>query len=179
MTITLTPGDIIIHLIMIFGAAFLLSKLPRLLSVVGDYWASRRMSSRRRRAAWLEDRLSQYEADFSDIRVFIGRLVAMATFSIVTFCMGMWCIGISLLLLVKGDLLCNISHDCAPQSFWAWATDYSQALRSSSMLVLFGLVCLLSFFSVLNTLFLEVSPDRLRARMAARIARLRDGVPES
>jgi hypothetical protein len=35
---TLTAGDVLIHLIMIFDTACLLSQFPRLRAVMGDHW---------------------------------------------------------------------------------------------------------------------------------------------
>jgi hypothetical protein len=72
MTTTLTLGDIFIHILIFFGGAFALWLLQKCRSLISDYWASRSISSRRKRIDFLQNALAKYEADFSDIRLFTG-----------------------------------------------------------------------------------------------------------
>jgi hypothetical protein len=66
MTTTLTRGDILIHILIFFGGAFVLWFLQKFWARFSDFWARRSMSSRRKRIDRLEVTLAKYEADFAD-----------------------------------------------------------------------------------------------------------------
>jgi hypothetical protein len=177
MTTTLTSGDILIHILIFFGGVFALWLLQKSRSVITDYLSSRSMSSRLKRISSLESRLANYESDFSDGRLFTGRIIFRAMFAIVWLSLGIVCLELSFLFRIAHQLLCEVRKDCVNTNFWA--SDFSQLLHPSSIFLLLATVPLGVFFGATEALRLETSPEKFRARMNDRIARLRDGISEN
>src|SRR4029077_7340580 len=71
MTTTLTIGDVLIHTLIFFGGASALWVLQKFWSSFSDYLARRSTKSRLKKIDSLEQILSKYEADFSDVRLFV------------------------------------------------------------------------------------------------------------
>jgi MFS family permease len=177
MTTTLTSGDILIHILIFFGGAFALWFLQKSRSVITDYLSSRSVSSRLKRISSLESRLAKYESDFSDGRIFIGRIIITAVTAMVLCSLGMLVLGLAFLFRVAHQSLCNFRHDCVTLNFWTW--DFSQLLDTWTIFLLLAGVSLGAFFGAMGILLLETSPEKFRARMNDRIARLRDGIQEN
>ena len=177
MTTTMTSGDILINILIVFGCAFVLWLLQKCTSVIADYLSSRSMSSRLKQISSLESRLANYESDFSDSRIFIGRITTRAILTIVWFSSCTLCLGLAFLLKVAHQLLCEFRNDCIYSFFWP--SDFSELLHPSLIFLMLAAVSLGAYFSHMGTLRLETSPEKFRARMNDRIARLRDGISEN
>jgi hypothetical protein len=185
MTTTLTLGDVLIHILIFFGGAFALWLLQKCRLPISDYWARRSISSRRKRIDYLKNTLTKYETDFSDTRLFIGRIVSTTLWSVTFFNVATLCIGLAFIVSIISALRCDLHTDCVIQytfmKIWnlSWLDWDISADKAGVLFMIVAMAALYRFFVSVQMLLLEISPDKYRARFSDRIARLRVGIPES
>jgi hypothetical protein len=183
MTTTLTLGDVFIHILIFFGGAFALWLLQKCRSRISDYWARRSISSRIKRIDLLKNTLSKYDADFSDTRLSAGRIVSTALWSVIFFVTTTLCIGLASLVSLLSALRCDLHPDCVMQyvfvKIWnlSWLSWDISADQTAVIFIIVAMAALYRFFISAQTLLLEISPEKYRARFSDRIARLRDRIP--
>ena len=62
--------------------------------------------------AWLNDTPARYEADFSDQRLFVGRILVKTFVGIACLSMMVLCIGLAFLYKIYNLIHCDLDKDC-------------------------------------------------------------------
>ena len=138
---------------------------------ISDYWASLRSTTRRKRIHDLTVALEEYDADFVDTRLFIGRIIFKTVFTIIPLGFSLCLIIMSTLYYVSSNLRCEFYHNCIN----LWLLDFrSLEVRTSLFFWVLATLFQFLFFVTVATLRLEISPAKYRARLRERLARLGD-----
>jgi hypothetical protein len=172
LEISLTWGDVLVHSAIGLGVALFLAILYKyVFPSISDYWARRSLSTRRKRIHHLTVALDEYEADFVDTRLFIGRIIFKTVWTIITLGFSLCLIIMSTLYHVSGNLRCEFYHNCIN----LWLLDFN-SLEVRTSVFFWGLATLFQFvfFVTVATLRLEISPAKYRASLRERLARLGD-----
>jgi hypothetical protein len=175
----------ILVLITIFGLGFIWRYCVRLFLSVSDYVARRSTSSRRKRIESLEGTLTKYEADFSDQRLFLGRIVSRAVSAIAYLILGSLSMGLAFVVAIVHFAQCDLHNNCVYNNAFTKIWNYSWTsweLSAAHVAVIFtflGIYAAIFYFINAQTLLLEISPEKYRVRFGDRIARLRDRMPGS
>jgi hypothetical protein len=152
---------------------------------ISDYWARRSISSSRQKISRLQNAVAKYEVDFSDSRLFIGRILTTALSAIAFLIASVFCIALAFMYVILNELRCELQNDCVysnmMQRIWYesglhWSLT---AIDSTVTLTMLGIGSAFWFFVTTRRLGLEISPDKYRARLSERIAELRARIPES
>jgi hypothetical protein len=189
MSTTLTAGDVLIEFAILFSGAFVLWLLSKSRPILIDHWGRRSASSRRKSIDLLKNRLKQYEDDLADVRLFIGRVLQTFLIVMTWLSLSMLSIGLAFVYQIVGVLWCHLEHNCVYHNmaevmidvFWnsSWTKWHSSALKVSLVFALLSIGTLFRFFAAVQSLLLETSPHKYRARLGYRIAQLRDRMPKS
>ena len=133
----------------------------------------------------LKKTLTTYEADFSDTRLFIGRIVGTTLWSVAYFGVTTLCIGLAFLFSIVSSLRCDLHPDCVLQyelmKIWnlsSWLSWDISVDQTGFLFIILAMAALYRFFIYVQKLFLEISPEKYRARFSGRIVRLRNRIPE-
>jgi hypothetical protein len=170
-------------LITIFALGVIWKYCVRTFVAASDYWARRSISSRRKRIDSLERTLAKYEADFADQRLFIGRIVRNTLFAISYLIVGGLSLGIAVAFAIVNSALCELHPGCVEQSAAAiiwyspWLSWELSAAHFSVVFVMVAIYAAVGSSVCMQTVLLEISPEKYRARFGDRIARLRDRIP--
>jgi multisubunit Na+/H+ antiporter MnhB subunit len=171
LEISLTWGDVLAHSLIGLGVAFVVFLLSlvyrRAAPWVSDYWARRSVSAAKKQLPRLERLLAEYESDFADPKLFIARIIIKSVATLVLFIATTLFTVIAMGYYVISQIQCEGNYACTNPN-----------LISSVLILLITVLFEFLFFVVLSTLTLEASPEKYRARMGQRIARLRDRIVE-
>ena len=134
---------------------------PRL----SDYWSAMSARRTRKKIARLQEKLSKYESDFADIRLFFCRITFKCTQLI--FC-GLF--GIFSLVYVSFDgiamtLDCVASHNCNTHDIVLRNQTFTTGALGSYMFWVW-------FFLTLMIIVSEISPEKYIAQLKERISTL-------
>jgi multisubunit Na+/H+ antiporter MnhB subunit len=178
MEISLTLGDVVVHTVIGLGVTFIVFLLSilyrRAVPWLSDYWARRSVSAASKQISRLEKALAEYETDFADPRRFVGRIILKATAAIALLIATTLLTVIAIGYYVVAHVHCEINRSCAEYygEFFLYDLN-SRELRASVLILVIALLVEFLFFITLSALTLEASPEKYRARLGERIARLR------
>lgn len=181
LEISLTWGDVLVHSLIALGVAFvvfLFSVLYRHAAPwISDHWARRSVAAARKQIPRLEQALQEYEADFADHRLFLGRIIFKAIVPMILLLSTVLLVILSMAYYVIARVDCAVSNLCA-ESFASIFKSEFYEYRSSVLILIIVLILEFLFFMSVATLRVEISPEKFRARLNKRIAGLRDRITE-
>ena len=118
----------------------------------------------------LESALLKYEADFSDTRLFMGRILSTTLSSLIFFSVASLGTGIAFLIAIVSAFGCGLRADCVNQYIFVkiwnvpWLNWDVSADHAEALMMLMAMGFLYRFFLSVQTLLLEISPEKYRAR---------------
>jgi hypothetical protein len=177
--VSLTWGDVGIELLIFFGGSLALYLLGQhVFPWLSSVWARRSSAYRQARVEALAKALAQYEADFADGRLFTARIVFHTLFAVVLIVIVMGLVVISQLFFIQAQLRCTVDNTCANlyTAISVFQTLESLDARNSLLFLVLATVLEGLWFLLVSLLSREISPERYRAYVNDRIARLRDRV---
>jgi hypothetical protein len=188
--ISLTWGDVLVHVLIGLGVAFVVFLLTILYRHaapwVSDYWARRSVAAAQRQIPRLERVLAAYEADFADYRLFTGRIIVKAIGPVILLLMVILLTIFGMSYYMLGQMYCEIHNNCVDVRTFSVMRAVTTVISNPEfsqfgvaiLLLLLALVFEFLFFVASGQLSLEISPEKYRARLSNRIARLRDRISE-
>jgi hypothetical protein len=156
-------------------AWFLVRWVPK----ISDFRARRSASATKKTIARLAATLEVYEADFADMRLFVGRIARSATTFLAAAMFSLIMFSTHLTISTSGQIYCSVTPDrcrtIAPQGssvpFGTLTAFDFVAMRSILLAItVVGLYVTLQQFGMF---LLETHPNRYRSYITGRIDRLR------